>query len=101
VDQGPVEALRTTGARRLQLLQHAVLPTVAPTLVSLTLYRLDVHVRDALTLGVVGSGGLGFLIDQSINEFAFKKMATEVIVMLIVIVAVDQLSTYIQKRLAE
>lgn len=99
-DQGPVEALRTTGATRFQLLQHAVMPTVTPTFVSLTLFRLDDNVRSALVLGVVGAGGLGQLIDGSIQNFAYSSVATEIIIMLVMIVAIDQLASQMGRRLA-
>ena len=100
VDLGPVEALRTTGASRLQVLQHAILPTVAPTFVGLTLYRLDVNVRTSLVLGLVGAGGIGFLINQSIQLFRFDQMLTHILIVLVLVVAVDQLSGYVRKRLA-
>jgi phosphonate transport system permease protein len=100
VDLGPVEALQSVGATRLQVLIHAILPTVAPTFVGLVLYRLDVNVREALVLGLVGAGGLGFLINQSKALFRFDQMLTFIIIVLILVIAVDQLSAYIRKRLA-
>lgn len=100
VDPGPVEALRTTGASRIQILQHAVLPTVAPTFVGLVLYRLDTNVRTSLVLGLVGAGGIGFLINQSIQLFRFDQMLTHILIVLVLVVAVDQVSTLVRKRLA-
>lgn len=99
VDMGPVEALRTTAASRLQVLQHGVLPTVAPTFVGLVLYRLNVNVRTSLVLGLVGAGGIGFLINQSI-QFRFDQMLTHILIVLLLVVAVDQLSGHVRKRLA-
>jgi phosphonate transport system permease protein len=100
VDIGPVDALRTTGANRVQVLQHAILPTVAPTLVGLVLYRLDVNVRTSLVLGLVGAGGIGFLINQSIQLFRFDQMLTHILIVLVLVIAVDLLSSYVRKRLA-
>jgi phosphonate transport system permease protein len=99
MDLGPVEAVRTTGANRFQVLQHAILPTVAPTFVGLTLYRLDVNVREALVLGLVGAGGIGFSINQSIQLFRFDQMLTNILIVLVLVVAVDQLSSAIRRRL--
>lgn len=100
VDQGPAEALQTAGASRLQTVVHATLPTVLPQLVGLLLYRFDVNVRSSLVLGLVGAGGIGLLINQSIKSFQFDAMLTQIIVVLIMIVIVDQVSASVRRRLA-
>jgi phosphonate transport system permease protein len=99
MERGPLEALAVAGASRTQLVQHAVLPTVLPTFVGLTLYRFDVNVRASLVLGLVGAGGIGFLINQSIQEFRFDTMLTDILVVLVLVVAADLLSAFVRKRL--
>lgn len=98
-DPGPPQALRSAGAGRIQVATHALLPTVTPQLVGLLLYRFDVNVRSSLVLGLVGAGGIGFLINQSIQLFQFDQMLTHILVILVVIVAVDQLSAFVRRRL--
>jgi phosphonate transport system permease protein len=98
-DPGVREALRVLGASRIQIAVHAVLPTVLPQLVGLLLYRFDVNVRASLVLGLVGAGGIGFLINQSINLFRFDEMLTQIVIILILIVAVDQLSAHVRRRI--
>lgn len=98
-DPGPATALRSAGAGRLQVAAHALLPSVTPQLVGLLLYRFDVNVRSSLVLGLVGAGGIGFLINQSIQLFRFDEMLTHVLVVLVLIVAVDQLSALVRRRL--
>lgn len=66
----------------------------------LLLYRLDVNVRSSLVLGLVGAGGIGFLINQSIKLFQFDEMLTHILVVLVLIVAVDRLSALVRLRLA-
>lgn len=100
MDQGPVTALRTTGAGRVQVIAHAVLPSVVPQLVGLLLYRLDVNVRSSLVLGLVGAGGIGFLINKSIKLFQFDEMATYIVIVLVLIIAVDQVSGAVRRSLA-
>ena len=99
MDMGAVEALRVAGAGRLQVFLHAVLPGVRNTLTGLTLYRLDANFRSAVTLGAVGGGGIGFLIDNELNVFAFKAVMTYIIVLVIVVLAVERVSTELRKRL--
>ncbi|MFD0039994.1 phosphonate ABC transporter, permease protein PhnE [Streptomyces anulatus] len=99
-DPGPVQVLRSAGASRIQIAAHALLPTVTPQLTGLLMYRLDVNVRSSLVLGLVGAGGIGFLINQSIKLFKFDEMMTHILVVLVLIVAVDRLSATVRRRLA-
>ncbi|ALG07311.1 phosphonate ABC transporter, permease protein PhnE [Kibdelosporangium phytohabitans] len=99
-DPGPREALRVAGASGAQTAVNAVLPAVLPQMVGLLLYRFDVNVRSSLVLGLVGAGGIGFLINQSIKLFRFDQMVTHIIVVVVVVVLVDQLSAYVRRRLA-
>jgi phosphonate transport system permease protein len=98
-DRGPRDALKVTGASGPQIALHAVLPTVLPSLAGLLLYRLDVNVRSSLVLGLVGAGGIGFLINQSIKLFRFDEMVTHILVVLLLVVVVDQASGWVRKRL--
>lgn len=98
-DPGPATALRSAGAGRLQVAAHALLPSVTPQLVGLLLYRFDVNVRSSLVLGLVGAGGIGFLINQSIQLFRFDEMLTHILVVLVLIVAVDRLSALVRRHL--
>lgn len=98
-DPGPAQALRSAGAGRVQVAAQALLPVVKPQLVGLLLYRFDVNVRSSLVLGLVGAGGIGFLINQSIQLFQFDEMLTHILVVLVLIVAVDQLSALARRLL--
>lgn len=100
VEPGPIEALRVAGARRSQVVTHAIVPAVAPQFIGLLLYRFDVNVRSSLVLGLVGAGGIGFLINQSIRLFRFDEMLTQILVILALVVVVDNVSALIRKRIA-
>ncbi|QCY48554.1 Phosphate-import permease protein PhnE [Glutamicibacter creatinolyticus] len=100
-DQGPQQALSTTGASRLQQISHGALPLVIPQFVGLLLYRFDVNVRSSLVLGLVGAGGIGLLINQSIKSFQFDAMLTHIIIVLVLIIVVDQASGFIRKKLSQ
>ena len=100
-DQGPVEALRSAGASSAQTATHVVLPSVIRQFTSLFLYRVDVNVRDALTLGVVGAGGIGFYITQAIQEFQFNVMMTYVLMVMVMVIALDMLSAWLRGRIAQ
>ncbi|WP_394161118.1 phosphonate ABC transporter, permease protein PhnE [Galactobacter valiniphilus] len=99
MDQGPVQALRVAGASSAQITTHVVIPSVIPQFTGLLLYRFDVNVRSSLVLGLVGAGGIGFLINQSISLFKFDQMMTYIFMVLILVIAVDVVSGMIRKRL--
>lgn len=100
IDDGPSDALRVGGANSAQIATHAVLPLVVPQCVGLMLYRFDVNVRSSLVLGLVGAGGVGFLINQAIALFRFDQMLTYILMVLVMVVAVDLASGAIRRRLA-
>ncbi|XAS67707.1 phosphonate ABC transporter, permease protein PhnE [Micrococcaceae bacterium Sec5.7] len=100
IDAGPQEALRIAGANRIQQVANATLPMVVPQFVGLLLYRFDVNVRSSLVLGLVGAGGIGLLINQAIKSFRFDAMLTHIMIVLVLVIAVDQFSAWIRRRLA-
>ena len=100
-DQGPVEALRSAGASAAQTATHVVLPSVIRQFTSLFLYRVDVNVRDSLTLGIVGAGGIGFVITQAIQSFEFNVMMTYILMVLVMVIALDLLSAWLRRRVGQ
>jgi phosphonate transport system permease protein len=99
VDEGPVEALRATGARPLQVVAYGVLPQVWPSWIAMTLYRLEVNLRAATILGMVGAGGIGFELMSSIKLFQYQDTATCVIVILAMVMFTDWLSSRLRARI--
>lgn len=99
MEMSPVEALRVAGAGRTQVFLHAVLPGVRNTLLGLTLYRLDANFRSAVTLGAVGGGGIGFLIDNALNVFQYQVVLTYLIILVIFVMAIERISSVLRARL--
>ena len=89
------------GANRAQIVSNATLPQVSASLMGLLLYRFDVNVRSSLVLGLVGAGGIGLLINQSIKSFQFDAMMTHILIVLVLVVLVDTFSAVVRKRLAQ
>jgi phosphonate transport system permease protein len=99
MDMAPVHAMRVTGAGRVQVFVHAVLPSVLATFVSLLLYRFDVNFRSSLVLGFVGAGGIGFLIFNSMQLFQYREVFTELAVVLVLVLAVERVSSLLRARI--
>ena len=99
VNMASVNALVITGANGFQVATHAVLPATLPTLVGLTLYRLDTNVRSSLVLGFVGGGGLGFAIENALNLFQYQKLIALLIVMALLITGVEAVAVVLRRRI--
>jgi phosphonate transport system permease protein len=76
IDPGPEQAVRATGAGRAQVFVTGTLPQAAPAVLGHVLYQLDVNIRSATLLGIVGAGGIGFdlLSAAQILEFGLVTM---------------------------
>jgi phosphonate transport system permease protein len=99
MDMGPVDALRASGAGRTQVFVHAIVPAMLASFTALSLYRLDTNVRAALYLGAFGGGGLGFLLYQSLELFQYHAAATQIIVLLVLLLLVERVSSLLRQRI--
>ena len=99
IDPRPVEGIRATGARRIPEIMFGVLPQVVPLWSSFILYRLETNVRSATTLGIVGAGGIGQTLYESIRSFHYAETAAQMIVVIVTVVAIDLVSARLRKAL--
>src|SRR5215468_776921 len=93
IDEGIIEAIRATGAGYAQILSFAVLPQILPDLISFTLYRLETNIRAASVLGLIGAGGIGYLMSTSFRTFQYQEAAAIVVVLIVLVMVVDYLSS--------
>jgi phosphonate transport system permease protein len=101
IDPGPVEGARATGARTVQVLRWGVTPQVLPEMVAFWLYRFEINIRAAAVLGVVGAGGIGFVLQQTISFGRFPQAGTAILVIVVVTILVDTISGRIRRRIIE
>jgi phosphonate transport system permease protein len=76
-----------------------VMPQVAPLWTSYALYRFESNARSATVLSLIGAGGIGQNLFDSINSFAFGQTSAIVIVIIVAVSAIDLLSQAIRTRL--
>lgn len=99
IDPGPVEGIRATGAGPLHELVWGVVPQVAPLWTSYALYRFESNARSATVLSLIGAGGIGQPLFDSINSFAFDQTSAIVIVIIVAVSGIDLISQAIRSRL--
>jgi phosphonate ABC transporter permease subunit PhnE len=99
IDAGPLEAITATGANRFQVIWTAVIPQIVNPYISFTIYRLDTNVRLAPILGLVGGGGIGILLFQSINLLQYGAAGLIIFMIVITVATMDFASAQIRRRL--
>jgi phosphonate transport system permease protein len=99
IDPRPVEGIRATGARRIPEIIFGVIPQVIPLWSSFVLYRLETNIRSATTLGIVGAGGIGQTLYESIRSFQYGESAAQMLVVIATVMVVDFLSARLRKTL--
>jgi len=99
IDPGPIEAITSTGANRLQTIVYAVIPQVVPPYLAFTIYRWDINVRMSTIIGFVGGGGLGYLLQQWIRLFMYKEAGAAVWAIVIVVAIMDFASAKAREKM--
>lgn len=99
IDKGPIEGVRATGATPLQEVVWGVIPQVAPLWTSYALYRFESNSRSATVLGLIGAGGIGQVLFDSLNGFDYRAVSAIAIVIVVAVTLIDQLSQVMRSRL--
>lgn len=98
ISPGPIEAIRATGATRMQTIVYAVVPQIVPPYISFTMYRWDINVRMSTIIGFAGGGGIGFLLQQNINLLQYRAAAAQMLAIAIVVASMDYVSSRLRER---
>jgi phosphonate transport system permease protein len=98
-DAGVWEALDSAGADWLQKIRFAIWPQTARQILSLTLFRFEMNLRESAVLGLVGVAGLGLWIENYRRAFDYHSVATMVLVTMLVVLVVDQAAFHARRRL--
>ena len=99
IEEGPIEAVRSTGASGTQTVSFGMLSQVSRSFIAWTLYILEINTRIAISLGVVGAGGLGLMIRNSQDLFEFRQTAAGLVMVFIVVLGIELISSRIRARL--
>jgi len=99
INKGPVEALKSSGASKRQIISFAVIPQIIPSFVANNLYILDRNIRMATMLGIVGAGGIGYELQSSFRMFEYQKVSAIIIIIFITIFIIDHLSSFIRSKI--
>lgn len=95
----PVEGVRAAGGGRMQQVRFGVMPQVAPVILSIILYNFESNVRSGTILGIVGAGGIGFLLSDRISAYRWDEAWSIIFLIILMVYLIDWLSAQIRTRL--
>jgi phosphonate transport system permease protein len=99
MDKSSLEALDAVGANVWQKIKYGILPEVVPDISSVTLYRLDINVRSASVLGIIGAGGLGSTMMLAGDNWNWSTLGAILIAIVVMVIVVDIVSSYLRGKL--
>ncbi len=98
VDFGPVDALNSMGAPRIQVVSFAIVPQIVAPFIGYNLYILDRNIRMATMLGIVGAGGIGYELQSAFRMFEYQRVSAIIILIFATIFAIDLISSRIRSK---
>ena len=78
---------------------RGVIPQVISLWSSFTLYRFETIVRSATVLGIVGAGGIGHCLWESVRSFLYAETAAIIIIVVLSVSLIDIVSARLRKML--
>lgn len=99
IDRGPLEAMISVGANKIQLIVFGVIPQVLASFISYVLYTFEINVRAAAVLGLVGAGGIGLFYNRTLGFLEYDKVSSIIIYTLVVVLVIDYISTKLREKL--
>jgi phosphonate transport system permease protein len=99
IDPAQVQAVRATGAGRVQTFVYGVAPQALPLMASYSLLLFEGNVRSASILGIVGAGGVGFILSKYMALFKYQELLGALILIVIAVTFIDRVSDAIRRRL--
>jgi phosphonate transport system permease protein len=96
-DPGQIEGVAAAGAGRLQVISFGIVPQVLPSFLSYLLLRFESDIRSASVIGMVGGGGIGFYLWDTIRAFNDREAATVILLIVAMVMCVDVASSRVRR----
>jgi phosphonate transport system permease protein len=99
IDPQQVLAVKATGAGRIQSFLYGAVPQALPLVASYSLLLFENNVRSATILGLVGAGGVGFVLNKYLALFQYQKLMGALILIIIAVTLIDRISAHLRSKI--
>ncbi len=100
IDRRQVEAVTATGAGRFHVLLYGIVPQIRPVFAGVCIFRWDINIRESTVLGIVGAGGIGFVLNEAILGLEWARVGLILLVILGVVALSEVASAWVRSRVA-
>ena len=84
-----IETMRSTGANWFQIVVHGFFPNVLPSFLAWTSIRLEMSIAESISLGVIGAGGIGFMLSRFIRQHDHAAASTLILIIFLSMLFVE------------
>ena len=95
----PVDGVKAAGGSRFQAIRYAIVPQSLPVILSIILYNFESNARSGTILGIVGAGGIGFLLADRIHAFRWPEAWSIIFLIIAMVYLIDAVSAWLRRRL--
>jgi len=99
VPNGPECAISAVGGTRTQVYFASTLPMSIPAFVGHLLYLLEQNVRAATLLGIVGGGGIGLYLYDSLRVSKYDQVTAFLLLIIVLVLVIEGIAVFIRKAL--
>lgn len=100
IDTKILESLDAMGCTPFQKIRYGIIPQLTASFISTVIYRFDINLKDATTLGIVGAGGIGASLVQCLNSRRWSMVGSFVWGLMLLVVVIEFVSTKVRAKLA-
>jgi len=92
-DRKPVEGVTSMGGGKLHEIRFGLIPQVLPVIASQVLYYIESNTRSSTIIGIVGAGGIGLYLAETIRTLEWQQVSFLILLILAAVTAIDFLSS--------
>lgn len=100
LDKKILESLDAAGCNTFQKIRYGILPQLFTNFVSTVIYRFEINIKDAYTLGLVGVCGIGATLIFAMNSLSWDEVGAILCGLVVLVLIVEYVSTKVRNKLA-
>lgn len=100
LDRGILESLDAAGCNTFEKIRYGILPQLSTDFISTSIYRVEINLKNASVLGLVGAGGIGAPLLFAMSGYKWRKAGSLLIGLIVFVLIVEYFSSKIRNKLA-